>query len=122
MRRERVYAIRRTDGEHVDDEYAFLIRGGPSDWPGDDLEQSVRYEGTPVEFELVEMKVRVLEKRTYGTDACPNHTEECGPHHSRECCYYDDEPETIQVGFKRFPWPRRGPISGGSDPRPADQA
>lgn len=88
-KRERVYAIRRTDGEMVDDEYAFVIVGGPGDWPGhiDDTD-----EGMPVTFELVEMRVRVLETRTVWADRCPNHTDEFGPHHSIECCYHDDEP------------------------------
>lgn len=92
MKRERVYAIRRTDGEMVDDEYAFLIRGGPGDWPDDEhMDAMTAYEGAPVEFELVEMKLRVLARRTFHGDICPNHTDEAGPHHSTECCYYDDQ-------------------------------
>jgi hypothetical protein len=30
-------------------------------------------------------------------DRCPDHTDEPGPHHSDECCYYDDDPVLAAV-------------------------
>lgn len=59
---EKIYAIRRTDGELIHGEWSFAIVDGKRDWSvaEDDAESN----GHPATYELVEMTVKVLRTRT----------------------------------------------------------
>ncbi len=60
-----MYAIRRTDGEPVGDEYTFFTTGGPDDWsPAENEAEDFDEE---VEYELVKMLVERVGVRTFGT-------------------------------------------------------
>lgn len=92
---ETMYAIRRTDGELIYDEYAFLGTSGPDDWL--DIEEDADHGYPPVEYEMVKMSVEVVSRRTVPTcKDCPREFPQPAEFwglcetHARE-----DDPETL---------------------------
>lgn len=67
---ERFFAIRRTDGELIFGDYGWMRADAENDWTVG--EESVHDE--PTEYEIVEMTVRPVAKRTFGRPRC----EDCG--------------------------------------------
>lgn len=65
---ESFYAIRRTDGEDIGD-YSWVSASGPADWTAaeDDAEEAEEH----IEYELCQMTVEVVQRRTFGpTSPC----------------------------------------------------
>ena len=64
MNEERFYAIRLTDGELIYGEFKWMTCDGPDDWTV--TEESEH--DTPTEYEIVEMIVHPVAKRTFGEE------------------------------------------------------
>lgn len=60
--RESFYAIRRTDGEQIWGDYAWMGCDGPDDWTVADNADDEE----PVEYEIVRMHVEPIARKTYG--------------------------------------------------------
>jgi hypothetical protein len=74
---ETFYAIRLTDGEMIYGEYEWMACDGPDDWT---VADNSEHDDGPVEYEIVEMTVRSLVKRTFGDlrDLHERFHDECG--------------------------------------------
>jgi hypothetical protein len=57
------YAIRRTDGVPIFNEYGFAIVDGPDDWA--QAEDDADYSLVPIEYELVRMRVERIGVRSF---------------------------------------------------------
>lgn len=64
---EKFFAIRRTDGESLYDEFGWMSCDGPDDWEVAEQDSTdwADDESEPIEYEIVEMTVRSLEKRAF---------------------------------------------------------
>lgn len=70
---ESFYAIRRTDGEEIYGEYAWMACNGPDDWTvGEESDHD-----EPTEYEIVRMTVEPVARRSFGEDQWAD-TEERG--------------------------------------------
>lgn len=77
-RHETFRALRRVDGEPIFGEYSWYSADGSDPWQGarEDAPDAVEDpDADPVEYELVEMTVRVLERQTFGGPAPASSTE-----------------------------------------------
>lgn len=92
--RETIYAIRRTDGEPIYDDFSFLIADGPDDWSA--AEDIAEADDVAGEFEMVAMDVQVVATKTLPTcnegcgepavywGLCRAHAEKDDPDHFAE--------------------------------------
>lgn len=75
---EKIYAIRRTDGESLGDDWSFLVVGDASDWqPAEDDAEYSMADPMSVEYELIEMTVRSLGTRRLPPNPHVKHGDQC---------------------------------------------